>query len=86
MFHRRMRTSVNLDADAHDSASTPAEAKDLALSADISELERRAEMVPELVRESGRLKINEHGYLVIIGSDGALTPEMVRESSEDELV
>jgi ATP-dependent protease HslVU (ClpYQ) peptidase subunit len=33
-----------------------------------------------------RIKAGPHGYLIIAGTGDVLTPEMVKESSEDELV
>ncbi len=80
-----MRTTVNLDPDVYDFASAYAGAKGITLSAAISELVRRAEHAPEPASTSGRLKMNEHGYLVIAGTGDVLTPEMVKEYSEDEL-
>lgn len=81
-----MRLTVNLDADVYDFTSAYAGAKGITLSAAISELVRRAERTPELGSESPRLKRNEHGYLEIAGTGHALTPEMVKEFSEDELI
>jgi macrodomain Ter protein organizer (MatP/YcbG family) len=81
-----MRTSINLDADVHSFASAYAEAKGISLSTAISELVRRAEQAPEPESNSARLKTSPHGYLVIAGTGEVLTPEMVKEASEDELV
>ncbi len=81
-----MRTSINLDADVYSFASAYADAKGITLSATISELVRRAEQAPEPKGDSPRLKTSPHGYLVIAGTGDALTPEMVKEASEDELV
>jgi macrodomain Ter protein organizer (MatP/YcbG family) len=81
-----MRTSINLDPDVYSFASAYADAKGITLSAAISELVRRAEQVPEPTSDSPRLKTSPHGYLVIAGTGDALTLEMVKEASEDELV
>lgn len=81
-----MRTSINLDADVYSFASAYAEAKGISLSTAISELVRRAEQAPEPESNSVRLKASPHGYLVIAGTGEVLTPEMVKEASEDELV
>jgi hypothetical protein len=81
-----MRTSINLDADVYNFASAYAGAKGITLSAAISELVRRAEHAPEPVSDSPRLKRSPHGYLIIAGTGDVLTPEMVKESSEDGLV
>ena len=82
-----MRLTVNLDPDVYDFTSAYASAKGITLSAAIGELIRRAEQAPpEPVSDSPRLKMNEHGYLVIAATGDVLTPEMVKEFSEDELV
>jgi hypothetical protein len=41
---------------------------------------------PELPTQKTRLKTSPHGYLVITGTGDRLTPEMVKDASEDELV
>lgn len=81
-----MRTSINLDADVYSFATAYADAKGISLSAAISELVRRAEQAPEPGRDSPRLKTSPHGYLVIAGTGDRLTPEMVKDASEDEPV
>jgi hypothetical protein len=81
-----MRTSINLDADVHSFATAYAHAKGITLSAAVSELVRQAEQVPETGSDSPRLKTSPHGYLVIASTGDAVTSEMVKEASEDELV
>jgi hypothetical protein len=81
-----MRTSVNIDADAYDFASAYAHARGITLGAAISELLRRAEHAPEPKSRSRRLKRSPRGYLVIAGTGDVITPEMVKEASEDDLV
>lgn len=81
-----MRMTVNLDPDVYSFTSAYAGAKGITLSAAISELIRRAEQAPEPGGDSPRLRMNEHGYLVIAGTGDVLTPETVKEASEDELV
>lgn len=79
-----MRTNLNIDADVYDLASAYAKGNGITLGAAISELVRRGEQaLPP--RNSSRLKMNEQGYLVIARSGNALTPEMVKELSEDEI-
>ena len=81
-----IRMTVNLDPDVYRFASAYAGAKGITLSAAIGELVHRAERAPEPGSDSPRLKRNEHGYLEIAETDHVLTPAMVKEASEDELV
>ena len=78
-----MRANVNLDADAYTFASTYASAKGLPLGAAISELLRRAEQAPE--PRSHQLIRNRRGLLVKAKAGRTVTPEMVKELSEDEI-
>lgn len=78
-----MRTSITLDEDIYQLASTYADAKGITLGAAIGELVRKSENVPEPGNNSPRLKMNEYGYLEIVG-DGVLTSEKVKELSEDK--
>jgi len=80
-----MRLTVNLDPDVYSFTSAYAGAKGITLSAAISELVRRAEQTPEPGSDSPRLKKSPHGYLVIAGTGDVLTPEMVKDTAEDEL-
>ncbi len=86
MQNGKMRTTVNLDADVYSFTSAYASAKGITLSAALGELVRRAEQAPEPESESSRVVRNEHGYLEIAETGEALTPEMVKAASEDELV
>ncbi len=81
-----MRLTVNLDTDAYSFTSACAGAKGITLSAAMNELLRRAEQMPEFEGVSSRLKMNEYGYLEIAECGHPLTPEMVKEASEDELL
>lgn len=76
---------MNLDTDVYTFASTYANAKGIPLGAAISELLRRAEQAPEPA--SGLLTESRLGLLVRAKLDGdtVLTPEMVKELSEDDL-
>ena len=78
-----MRANVNLDTDVYTFASTYASAKGIPLGAAISELLRRAEQAPEL--PSALLTMNKRGLLVKAGGGRVVTPEMVKELSEDDL-
>jgi hypothetical protein len=80
-----MRANVNLDNDAYTFAATYASAKGLPLGAAISELLRRAEHAPEPA--SVLLKESRLGLLVRAKREGEriVTPEMVKNLSEDGL-
>ncbi len=56
------------------------------LGAAVSELLRqRADQVPEpLITASRRLRTNSHGLLVKAKTGKIITPEMVKESSEED--
>ena len=59
----------------------------MTLGAAISELLRKAENAPEPnVARSGKLKESPQGFLVIAKRGKVITPEMVKEASEDDLV
>jgi len=81
-----MRLTVNLDPDVYSFASAYAGAKGITLSAALGELVRRAEQAPPPGGDSPRLARNDHGYLEIADTGSPLTPAMVREAAEDELV
>ncbi|HEU4981769.1 MAG TPA: hypothetical protein VFT88_03730 [Acidobacteriaceae bacterium] len=80
-----MRTSLNIDADAYDFASYYASARGITLGAAVSELIRRAEQASEPRSTSPSLRVNELGLLVKARTGKTITPEMVKESSEDDL-
>ena len=81
-----MNVTVEFDSDVHRVITAYASAKDLGLSAAINELIRKVEHDSEATYGSSRLVRNEHGYLVIAGTGNVLTPEMVKETSEDALI
>ena len=78
-----MRANVNLDTDVYTFASAYASAKGIPLGAAISELLRRAEQTPEPT--SALLTESRLGLLVRAKQHGEqiVTPEMVKELSED---
>jgi len=81
-----IRANINLDADAYSFASAYAAAKGIPLGAAVSEILRRAEKTPELPGiEPSRLITGPHGYLVKAKTGRLITPEMVKEASEDEI-
>jgi hypothetical protein len=79
-----MRTNINIDADVYELASAYAKGNGITLGVAISELIRRGEQAPS-PKTSPRLKMNERGHLVIARTGNVLTPEMVKELSEDEI-
>jgi len=81
-----MRLSVNLDPEVHEFLSAYSKGKGITLSAAMNELLRRAEEAPQRGIERGRLTIDEHGYLVVAANGHVLTPEMVKQLSEDPIV
>jgi hypothetical protein len=83
----RTRANINLDNDAYDFAFAYASAKGLPLGAAVSELLRqRADKAPEPpITASPRLKRTARGYLVKAKTGRIITPEMIKESSEDDL-
>jgi hypothetical protein len=85
MHNQSMRTSVTLDEDVYDFVWAYSTAKGITLGAAIGELVHKAENAPEPVAGSPRLKPSPHGYLVIAATGKKLTPEMVKDASEDEV-
>ena len=83
----RTRANIHLDNDVYNFATAYARAKDLPLGSAVSELLRqRAEMTAAPTTDpSPRLKKTKRGYFVKAKTGNLITPEMVRESSEDEL-
>ena len=84
----KTRANINLDNDAYNFAFAYASAKGIALGAAVSELLRqRAEQKPDSpAPASHRLKTNPRGLLVKARTGKVITPEMVREASEDNFV
>ena len=82
----RTRANIHLENDAYDFASAYASAKGIPLGTAVSELLRLAEQMPgPPVGASPRLKKTRRGYLVKAKTGRVITPEMVKESSEDDL-
>jgi hypothetical protein len=81
-----MRANINLDTDAYSFASAYASANGLPLGAAVSELLRQREQMPRPPSPaSSRIKKGPHGYLVLAKTGRTITPEMVKEASEDDL-
>jgi len=81
----RRRTNLHLDNDALAFASSYANAKGVSLGIAVSELIRRAEQATGQDVPSSRLVMNRHGFLEIADTGNRITPEMVKEASEDAL-
>jgi hypothetical protein len=81
----RTRTNLHIDNDALTFASSYANAKGISLGIAVSELIRHAERVVGQESPSSRLVMNQYGYLEIADTGDRITPEMVKESSEDAL-
>jgi hypothetical protein len=82
-----IRANINLDADAYSFASAYAAAKGMHLGAAVSELLRRIERSPTSPdADSPRLIEGPLGYLVKAKTGRIITPEMVKDGSEDEFV
>jgi hypothetical protein len=79
-----MRVKITLDEDVYNFAAAYAAARSQSLSAAIGDLLRRAEQVPEVT--SMRLKMSQHGYLIISGTGDTLNEAMVKTASEDRRV
>jgi len=81
------RANINLDNDVYDFASAYASAKGLPLGSAVSELLRqRAEQMSEQpIGASSRLKRTRRGYFVKPKTGRVVTPETVKDSSEDDL-
>jgi hypothetical protein len=81
-----MRANLNLDTDAYSFAYAYAKGRGIPLGAAVSELLRQREQTPQppLSSTSG-LRINELGLFVKAKTGQTITPEMVKELSEDDL-
>ncbi len=79
-----IRANVNLEASAYNFASAYAKAKGIPLGKAISELLHKAEEIPQSTTGSSTLVRNKHGYLELPATGHPITPEMVKELSEDD--
>ena len=83
----RPRANIHLDPEAYDFASAYAHGRGIALGTAVSELLLRAEQQMGLpITVSSRLEMSPDGYLVLAATGRTITPEMVKESSEDDPV
>jgi hypothetical protein len=83
----KTRANINLDDDAYSFASAYASAKGIPLGAAVSELLRRVKQMPEPpISASPRVKTSPRGYLVKAKTGRVITPEIVKEASEEDSV
>jgi hypothetical protein len=81
-----MRANVNLDTEVYSFACAYANARGIPLGAAISELLRQVEQTPKAPAEAlAKLKKNRRGYLVKARTGREVTPQVVKEFSEDDL-
>jgi predicted transcriptional regulator len=86
MVHNQpMRTSITLDDDIYELASTYAHARDITLGAAIGELVRRGERARSSDDPMEGLKRTENGMLVFASKGRVITSEMVKAALEDDL-
>ena len=78
-----MRANVNLEEDAYNFAYAFSRAHGISLGAGITRLLRIAEKHPE-EQSKATIVINEYGYPEVRGTGRKITPEMVKELSEDQ--
>jgi hypothetical protein len=83
VYHPAMRTSVTLDDDVHEFASSYAHARGITLSAALNELVRKAEAPPAPEPE---IVYSPDGFPMFppSGNGRVITDEMVRKLEEEE--
>ena len=81
VYHPAMRTSVTLDDDVHEFASSYAHGRGITLSAALNELVRKAESAPEAEPEIRR---SPNGFPLLPKTGQVITSEMVKKCSEDD--
>jgi hypothetical protein len=77
-----MRTTINLDDDVHELASSYAAARDMTLGAAISELARHSLMPPPPLL----ITTGENGLPLLPSRGRKLTLEMIKAAQDDEFV
>lgn len=81
MHNRDMRTTISLDDETHEFAAYYARSRGLTLSAAIDELIRKAQEGP---KPEPDIRIGPNGFPMLPRTGRKITPEMVKELSEDE--
>jgi hypothetical protein len=81
MHNNGMRTTITLDDDVHEFAAYYAQGRGLTLSAAIDELIRKAQEGPKAEPD---IQIGPNGFPMLPRAGRKITPEMVKQLSEDE--
>jgi hypothetical protein len=76
-----MRTSVTLDEDVHEFASSYAHGRGISLSAALNELVRKAESAPTPEPD---IRIGPNGLPMFPPTGGIITSELVKKLDEEE--
>ena len=84
MHNMRMRTTINLDDDVYELASTYATARDITLGSALGELVRTSRQKSSQAFRS-TIPIAANGLPIFPSRGKRLTPEMVKAASEDEI-
>ena len=79
-----MRTSVTLDEDVHEFASSYAHGRGITLSAALNELVRKAETAPAEEPKKFEFERSANGLPLLPRTGHAITAEMVNRLLEDE--
>jgi hypothetical protein len=80
-----MRTSITLDDEIYELASSYASARDITLGAAIGELVRRGETIPRPAAHSDRIGLAPNGLPVFKSRGRVITSEMVKAAQEDDI-
>lgn len=79
-----MRTTITLDADAHEYASIYASANGISLSAAINDLIQKAQTSLESPRPAPEILRGPNGLPMFPASGGRITAELIKELEEEE--
>jgi hypothetical protein len=80
----KMRTTITLDDDVHEFATYYANAKGITLSAAMNDLIRKAESAPQPEQKSYEFERSPNGLPLLPRTGRTITPEMVKQLSEDD--
>jgi hypothetical protein len=79
-----MRTSVTLDDDVHEFATSYAHGRGITLSAALNELVRKAEAAPPDIPEHFEFERSPNGLPLLPRTGRTITSEMVKQLEEEE--